>query len=87
MFFTWLIKYPKKSDKIVLNCPKYPKKITEKLEGILFKKATLLFIVKWNLQSFWEMVVIIMKEGEFFSDNVRILCALLKKKKKEEEEK
>ena len=23
-----------------------------------------------------------MKEGEFFSDNVRILCALLKKKKK-----
>ena len=28
------------------------------------------------------MVVIIMKEGEFFSDNVRILCALLKKKKK-----
>ena len=28
------------------------------------------------------MVVIIMKEGEFFSDNVRILCALLKKKKR-----
>ena len=28
------------------------------------------------------MVVIIMKEGEFFSDNVRIICALLKKKKK-----
>ena len=23
-----------------------------------------------------------MKEGEFFSDNVRILCALLKKKKR-----
>ena len=28
-----------------------------------------------------------MKEGEFFSDNVRILCALLKKKKKKKKKK